>query len=300
MAETAPAPGRQAAAPAQLDDLMLAMDVVDTLRHGDEWAARELDEAGREATLMGRLRQIYQAQGIEVPDGVLAEGVKALKESRFTYTPPKPGLATTLALLWVWRDVVGKGLLGLLALMLAAFGIRYAVVVRPLQEQARALAQAHAAVLAQSPAAAARERADRQLAEGRAALDRGDEAAARTDLGALETLRDQVPRAYSLRIVAVASKQVRTALHRRNYYLVVEAVAPDGGVLPLPITSEEDGQTRVVTRWGVRVPEDTFLAVDRDQRDDGVIQNARLGEKRRGEPDVAYAVPVLGGTITQW
>ena len=249
---------------------------------------------------MERLRQIYRGQGIDVPDRVLLEGVKALKESRFVYTPPKPGLATTLATLWVRRDLIGKGLLALVAVLVVAWGIRYAVVVRPLQEQARALGEAHAAVLAQSPGPAARERADRLLNDGRAALDRSDEAAARASLGGLATLRDQLPREYSLRIVSLAAKQVRTALHRSNYYLIVEAVAPDGGILSLPITSEDDGQIKVVNRWGIRVPEETYLAVDRDQRDDGVIQNARLGDKRKGEPDVAYTMPVLGGAITQW
>jgi hypothetical protein len=284
----------------QLDDVMLAMDVVDTLRHSDDWVARELDESTREAALMDRLRQIYRDQGIDVPDRVLAEGVRALKESRFVYTPPRPGLATALATAWVQRDLIGKGVLALLAVVAVALGIRYAVVVRPLQEQARALGEAHAAVLAQSPGTAARERADRLLADGRSALDRGDEAAARASLGGLETLRDQLPRQYSLRIVSLASKQVRTALHRRNNYLIVEAVAPDGGLVSLPITSEEDGQTRVVNRWGVRVPDETYIAVERDQRDDGVLQNNRLGEKKLGEPDVAYTMPVLGGAITQW
>src|SRR4051812_20220155 len=274
MADAAPVQGERSVP--HLDEVMLAMDVVDTLRHNEDWVARELDDSGREAALMERLRQIYRGQGIEVPDRVLAEGVRALKESRFVYTPPKPGLATTLARAWVQRDLIGKGLLALLALLLVAWGIRYAVVVRPLQEQAAALGEAHAAVLAQSPGPAARERADRLLNDGRAALDRSDEAAARASLGGLETLRDQLPREYSLRIVSLASKQVRTALHRRNFYLIVEAVAPDGGIIPLPITSEEDGQTKVVNRWGVRVPEETYLAVDRDQRDDGVIQNARL------------------------
>jgi hypothetical protein len=300
MAETALETSDRPAPAPHLDDVMLAMDVVDTLRHNEDWVARELDDGGRETALMERLRQIYRDQGIEVPDRVLAAGVKALKESRFVYTPPKPGLATTLARLWVQRDLIGKGLLGLLALLLVAWGIRYAVVVRPLQEQARSLGEAHAAVLAQTPGPTARDRADRLLADGRAALDRGDEGAARASLAALETLRDQLPREYSLRIVSLTSRQVRTALHRRNYYLVVEAVAPDGGVIPLPVTSEEDGQTKTVNRWGVRVPEETYIAIDRDQRDDGVIQNARLGEKRKGEPDVAYAMPVLGGAITQW
>src|SRR4051812_8678259 len=47
-----PTPGAltMAAAPAQnLDDLMLAMDVVDTLRHQDTLVARELDEQRRDA-----------------------------------------------------------------------------------------------------------------------------------------------------------------------------------------------------------------------------------------------------------
>ena len=77
-------------------------------------------------------------------------------------------------------------------------------------------------------------------------------------------------------------------------------MAPDGGVLTLPITSQDDGTTRTVTRWAIQVPEDTFIAVERDRRDDGVLQRDRLGEKRPGEPDVVYAMLVLGGAITRW
>ena len=306
MAEPAPeapaaqeSPGRPAGKPG-LDDLMMAMDVVDTLRHRENWVTRELDESGREASLIERLREIYQGQGIAVPDRVLREGVQALKESRFVYTPPKPGLATTLARAWVARDRIGKGLLVVLAVVALAWAAHFAIVVRPRQETARSLSAAHAGVVAASEAPAARDRADRLLEEGRAALAEGDEAKARAALAFLENLRAELPRAYALRIVAEVSKQVRTALHRRNHYLIVEAVAPDGGVLTLPITSEEDGQTRMVSRWGVRVPEDTLIAVERDRRDDGVLQRNRLGEKRRGEADVDYAMPVLGGAITQW
>src|SRR5919206_1038490 len=100
--------------PARLDDLMLAMDVVDTLRHREDWVARELDESAREAALVERLRHIYEGQGIPVSDRVLREGVRALQQSRFVYTPPKPGLATTLARIWVSRALIGKGLLAIL------------------------------------------------------------------------------------------------------------------------------------------------------------------------------------------
>ena len=98
MAETAVAPSK----PQTLDDVMIAMDVVDTLRHREDLVRRELNEEGRESELIARLRQIYRDQGIEVPDHVLAEGVKALKESRFVYTPPPPSWKRTLA------DAVGE------------------------------------------------------------------------------------------------------------------------------------------------------------------------------------------------
>ena len=52
---------------------------------------------------------------------------------------------------------------------------------------------------------------------------------------------------------------------RRNYYLLVEAVAPDGRVLSLPITSEEDGQTVTTSKWGVRVSQATATQVQQDK-----------------------------------
>jgi len=130
--------------PQKLDELMLAMDVVDTLRHQENLAARELDETRRDVQLSARLRQIYQGQGIEVPDRVLQEGVQALKESRIVYTPPPPGFGRTLALAWVDRRQAGKGLLGLLAAAAVGWGAYRVGVVRPAQqrtEQARAQAE---------------------------------------------------------------------------------------------------------------------------------------------------------------
>jgi hypothetical protein len=58
-------PQQSSTAP-HIDDLMLAMDVIDTLRHNQDFVARELDEPRREAALMDRLREIYRGQGITV------------------------------------------------------------------------------------------------------------------------------------------------------------------------------------------------------------------------------------------
>src|SRR5690606_13396328 len=77
----APAAGAPAATkePVQLDEVMLAMDVVDTLRHREHLIARELAAGARDEDMVARLRQVYAAQGIDVPDHILKQGVEALR-----------------------------------------------------------------------------------------------------------------------------------------------------------------------------------------------------------------------------
>ena len=68
---------------APLDEVMLAMDVVDTLRHRQDLVERELLGDAREKQLIEKLREIYHQQGIEVTDDILKAGVSAMAESRF-------------------------------------------------------------------------------------------------------------------------------------------------------------------------------------------------------------------------
>ena len=67
-----------------------------------------------------------------------------------------------------------------------------------------------------------------------------------------------------------------------------------------PTTSEEDQQTKRVNAWGIRVSERVFNAVADDKADDQIIQNAVIGEKKRGKLDADYTIPVLGGRIVEW
>jgi hypothetical protein len=85
-----------------------------------------------------------------------------------------------------------------------------------------------------------------------------------------------------------------------NTYLVVEAIAPDGTVILRPIRSEEDGSVRSIAMWGVRVPEEVFERVRQDKLDDGIVQQALVGAKRRGRLDIEWSIPVPGGMITEW
>src|SRR6516162_5678124 len=106
--------------PAPLDELMLAMDVVDTLRHRELMLEREVTADDRDQQLLVRLREIYTAQGITVTDEVLEQGVRALREERFVYAAPEPSFGRSLALLYVSRGRWGKWVGGAVALAAAA------------------------------------------------------------------------------------------------------------------------------------------------------------------------------------
>jgi hypothetical protein len=116
----------QAANKFELTEVMLAMDVVDTLRHQQSLVERELQTEDREAELIEKLRKIYADQGLEVTDAVISQGVKAMREERFTYQPPPGGLQTMLARLYVNRGRWAKRA-ALLLLVLASVwaGYRY-------------------------------------------------------------------------------------------------------------------------------------------------------------------------------
>jgi len=157
----------------------------------------------------------------------------------------------------------------------------------------------------------AREHGLPQQAEGiyrkaMAALTQGDIQAAQKGYEALRQLYDQIVQEYELQIVSrpgTPSGVWRYPKNRpgvRNYYIIVEAVTPDGNRLTLPITSEEDGQTRNVKQWGLRVDAAVFGQVSEDKQDDGIITRNRFGVKKRGYLNPQYLMPTMGGAITQW
>ncbi len=306
------------AAAAPLDETMLAMDVVDTLRHAETLVERELSEADRAAQLKRRMREIYASQGIEVPDRILDEGVAALAEARFTYRPTPPSAARSLATLWVTRARWAKPAgIALAAVLVLAGGWHFGVQ-RP-AEQARvaerqelaeglprALAAEHARVRAATGSAEAIARADRLLAEGEAAARAGALAEGRARLAALAELQRSLASEYELRIVSRPGERsgvwrVPEANPRaRNYYLIVEAVGPGGRPVEVPVTSEETGRTARVARWGQRVPAAEFERVRRDKEADGVIDRPVIGAKRAGALAPEWSIPVAGGAILEW
>lgn len=298
------APGLQKDAP--LDDLMLAMDVVDTLRRQQRMVAQELDSGAREAALKSRLQRVYQAQGIEVSDAVLDEGVRALREDRFVYQPPPQSFAVALARLYVSRGRWGRWLLGALALILALLVAWYLLVVTPRNALPGALEERHAEVRELARSATADAQADQLLTLAQQALREGDTGRARDLLAQLEQLRDRLALSYELRVVSRPGE--RSGVWRvpesnpdaRNYYLIVEALGADGRPVRVPVRNEETGKVQQVERWGLRVDRSTFERVAADKQDDGIIQDDLLGTKAPGELEPSYRVATSGAAITQW
>lgn len=302
---------------AALDDVMMAMDVVDTLRHRERLVERELNEDLREEQLVARLKALYESQGIAVPDSVITQGVKALKENRFVYTPAAPSLRRKLATIWVRRGRYGRRLLAIAGAGLIGLGAYHFGVVRPREnatETARIeltqtlpqrLAAAYQAVIAEAQVPAARQRAEAIRGQGRAALERGNAAEARSAIADLDRLATALRQEYVLRIAGRPEDQ--TGFYRehpsfdgRAYFVVVDAVERNGRPVRLPIRNDETNQMETVSRFAVRVPFATFEAVRNDKARNGIVQNARLAEKRRGLLDPEYAMPVLEGRITRW
>lgn len=306
-----------AAAPQKLDELMLAMDVVDTLRHQEGLVEKALAEDERDAALKERLRRIYEGQGLTVNDRILADGIKALKESRFTYDPAPPSFNRTLALFWVERAIVGKVLAMVLVALIGLGGITYWRVsyAERLAEAARIemtvtlphrLDTAATAAAAAAATPDAKAEVDRLVTVARSTLSAGDAVKTTAAIVAVDDLKARLDQTYVLKVVNRAGE--KTGVYRipqvnqaaRVYYLIVEAFSADGTKLSLPITSETTGDTTTVSKWGVRVPKATYDAVARDKLDDGLIENDVLGRKERGALKPTYAMTVDGGTITAW
>jgi hypothetical protein len=295
---------------APLDELMLAMDVVDTLRHQELVLARELEADDRDAQLLVRLREIYAAQGIEVTDEVLEQGVRALREERFAYRGPEPSFGRTLATLYVTRARWGKPVVGGVAL-LAVAALAFQLFVRGPEQQAIAdmpadLQGAYQGIVISTQNPVALDEARGLLAAGEAAVATRNYTAAGAAVANLRELGDRLQQQYEIRIVSRPGE--RSGVWRypednnaaQNFYVIVEAVGPGGEEVVLPIVSEETGRTERVAKWGLRVDESTFNRVAADQRDDGIIQGNVAGVKRRGELDPAYNVATTGAAITEW
>ncbi|MEM7775491.1 MAG: DUF6384 family protein [Pseudomonadota bacterium] len=325
-AESDTTPGGERAAPtapsseptrAPLDDVMIAMDVVDTLRHDAYVVERELGEDERKARLIERLREIYRGQGIEVPDRILEEGVQALEEDRFVYNPPADTFETRLARLYVTRFGWGRYVLGGVVAILAIWLAWYALYEAPRQRAATArhteltrliperLKELETQIGAETTGGPPPDLAT-AVRRGLAAASAGDLTEARKVRDNLEARLNRLRDVYEVRIVSRRGevsglwRVPKVNPEGRNYYLVVEAIGSDGKVMPQTILSEETGRRETVKKWAVRVPQEVLERVRADKEADGIVDEPVVATKVRGRPAPDWRITRAGGEITQW
>jgi hypothetical protein len=303
----------QASEKIELSEVMLAMDVVDTLRHERSLVDRELQSETRDAELIEKLRKIYADQGLTVTDEVIAEGVKAMREDRFTYRPPASGLQTMLARLYVDRGRWAKRMVVLALVLIGVWAAYRYVVVMPAERARKQLADASQAIDAlhhealkavREPGAA--EKLEAIYNDAQLAFQKGNPEKINSTRQALQAAHDILKQEFTIQVVSRPETpsgvwrypvNSRTA---RNYYLIVEAISPSGQRLSLPVTSEEDGSVRTVAEWGLRVEPQVFERVKQDKQDDGIVNDKVVGKKQRGYLTPAYSISTTGAAITEW
>jgi anti-sigma-K factor RskA len=302
---------------APLDDLMMAMDVVDTLRHEEGQVARELKTNERDAAMVERLRQVYASQGIDVPDHILKAGVEDLKRDRFVYSPPSAGFQRTLAMIYISRSTWSKWLAAVVAVVIVCIAAWYFIVKLPAQRaeadllaRLQALPATYTELVGRIDSLTENTEieadAARLATDGNLALSDGNNEAAFKAEADLRDLAGRLQEVFEVRIIS--REGVPTGVSRipesnpdtENYYIVVEAVDADGKILERRIVSEESSKAELVDKWGQRVSETIYNAVRRDKMEDGIVQKGVLGQKRRGELDIKWRSGVQDGAITKW
>ncbi len=293
------------AAKAPLEDLMAAMDVVDTLRHQQGIAERELDGDARRDRLLKRLKDMYQAQGIEVPEHVLLEGIDALEQERFSYQPVAASWRTKVALIWVRRARWGKPIGFLAVIGVILWSIYFALEILPNWGVDGKIQDAIRLVQQQAKGNDAIAQLQRLKADAERDLELDDGDAARQTLAAIELLGNDIAAEYTIRVVS--SPRQKSGVWRnpprsnvRNYYLIVEAVDRNNRPVEVSVLNEENNKESRQSTWGLRVSQQLFNQIAADKKDDGIIQNNRVGQKRAGYLRPEYSVPTSGASITEW
>jgi len=303
----------------KLDDVMLAMDVVDTLRHERLMVEKELSSEDRREALITRLKDIYRAQGIDVPDDVLMDGVLALEEQRYVYDPPQTGLGRSLATFYVNRRKWLPLFYTFVFILGGASAINYFGFERPQRLDAQRterlltktlpdqLSEAHQEAINIATTDDIKSRANDLYSLADDAIKNKDAKQAEKYTNDLKGLTTDLSQRYTLRVVSRPGEY--SGVFRinedgtdavRNYYLIVEGITPSGDRAKVLINSEEDQKTQRTQIWGVRVPEAVFNRVAADKKDDQIIQNAIIGEKQRGHIEPNYKIETSGGLILDW
>jgi hypothetical protein len=315
------------------------MDVATALRQDRELVEQQLNRD----QLKARLRERLLAGSGVTGEAVTPEEVDAAIERYFatqnTFVEPPRSFAVALANLYVRRQslgiTVGVPLAAVVGLWLVIGWAREPSRARKPIAFAPPTVQATPEQQREADLAEAKRAADASVAAVRAATT-DPEALAQTDQlaqqaeaharhnnlnrlrqvqGELAALETRLAQAYTVRIVSRPGQ--KSGIDRyftdadgkrvSGYYLIVEAIGPDGAAQVRPIRNIETGRTEPATAWGERVPKEVYDRIGADKKKDGIVDEDIFAVKRRGELKEQVTLPGPDGAplerlgqITQW
>jgi hypothetical protein len=125
------------------NDLIVASDIVDTIRNDERLIDHELGSEDRQKALKARLKDMYKAQGMEVSDAVIEEAVQRKDAERFVYKPMSAGFGRFTWTSYVRRNKYALRLsvaAGVFVLGVVGYNVaQYQLVEKPAIEAARQL-----------------------------------------------------------------------------------------------------------------------------------------------------------------
>ena len=109
-----------------LSDVVVTMDIVDTLRHDKRMQEYALSEGDRRQAAIEQIKKAYSSQGVEVSDETISMALEKKREDELAHNPKVSGFIYLLAKLYVFRNRIFKYTASLiLVVMFASAGYQY-------------------------------------------------------------------------------------------------------------------------------------------------------------------------------
>jgi hypothetical protein len=286
-----------------LERTLRLMDVADEIRRQRRRVTEHLEVSDREK-IRDHLLKRYKEMGHEADPALIDEAIETVLSERYRFEEPEGGLGLKLARLYVNRGrllrrrvlpvVLVLGLIVVVALGLRGFQQRrageeesniesYTAQVTELRGRIEGLAQEDAA----------RDRARQLHEEARTEIRSKDLNGLRDAAEQLSELQETLKQEYTLVILRGRERD------GTRHYLIVQALDSQDRPVRVRIRNQETGKVESVLEWGERVSEDVYRRVERDYREDNVIDDNVFGRKLRGYLESERKYPDLG-QITEY
>jgi hypothetical protein len=309
--------------PAELDlaEAMRIMDVASALRRERETVEQEFNRDEIRARLRDKLRNTAELTGEQLTPEQLETAINWYFNNLHEYKPPKAGLETTLAHVYVRRGLIGKWLLGVGVVVLIGWWLMTSSS-SPISSAGRLARRQAAAGREQAQAVAARQQREQEFEKVASVIARdadtimtlSQDADVQQDVEGwkarveilrrehnLEQLKEIARQVADLRdvlddeytVFVMAGEQSRSAFERfyedeqgtrlSGYYVIVEARDARGQVLSKRIRNDETNSVEQVAQWAERVPAEVYERLKADKLSDGILNETRFAEKKLGQ-----------------